>query len=64
MHEVSHHSESQCVQSGDTPAPPLSMLDDTHQRSKIAKKGVILNKLRRSLKMKKRVGFACKISRF
>ena len=46
------------------PAPPLIMLQDTHQRSKNAKKGVPLSQLRRSLKMEKRVLFSMKNSRF
>ena len=37
-----------------SPGPPLFLLNDTHQRSKNAKKGVLLGILRMSLKLKKK----------
>ena len=46
------------------PAPPFSMLCGTHQRSKNAKIGVLLDILRRSLILEKRVLFECQSSRF
>ena len=46
------------------PAPPLSLIKDTHQRSKNAKKGVLLGVLRMCSKLKKRVFFQQKFCDF